>query len=287
MAKAKAKFRFDRTLSTDSLRMVVFDKMERTAAMKLAGDILVHHGKEVTRNIKEELSRQWSPGANKSRRFPSLRTGRLRESIGYHVWRDDNSVSLQSGVMVQVPLRRGELPPSIWARFHEYGKEVQMKDPKKPFFYIPRQGSPAMMPNGQIDFSWLPGRRLRERLKALGKQTGLRYFYFPAPISKSAQKRTIYIMALRRRNGKMETAVKPIPIATGVRSFKIPERPFMRPAWSDMYNSDGTGRLNKDLRSNLDDVLQIIRGGLRGWKLADLENAELYGEVRLRFGKKK
>ena len=43
----------------------------------------------------------------------------------------------------------------------------------------------VMMPNGQIDFSWLPGKRLRERLKAMGKAQGIRYIYFPAPISKT------------------------------------------------------------------------------------------------------
>jgi hypothetical protein len=261
-----------KTLSKEKLVPVFYGDTEKSGIRDLVERLFVHHGKETMRSTQAMLSKQWSPGMNKGRMFPALRTGRLRESIGYHVFRRQDSVHLSNGVMVKVPLRRGELPPSIWARFHEYGKTVEMKDPKKPYFYIPRTGSPAMLPNGQIDFSWLPGKQLKQRLKAMGKRLNARAFYFPFPISKSAPKRTIYIGAVRRDGGKLKWVMKPVPIATGVRKFNIPSRPFLRPAWNEMYNKQKTGRLNKDFKRTGAEINAILRGKLRGNTTADYDN---------------
>lgn len=235
--------------------------------------LLAHHGKETAQSIKTRVSRQWRPGISALRPFPAMRTGRLRESVGYVVSRNRDTTTLATGLMVKVPLRKGQLPPTIWGTFLEYGKTITIKDPQRPFFYVPTRNSPAQMADGSIDPSWLPGKRLREKLKQVGRNVGARAFYFPYPESKSASKRTIYIAAIRWRDGKANYVIKPTAIAIGLRKFTIPMRPFLRPAWREAYNDKGTGRLNRDMVKTVDQISKVIMGGIRGRSLEDYENS--------------
>lgn len=243
--------------------------------------ILVRNGKEVVEEIRTRLSRQWSPNPDPGRQFPLARSNRLNRSIGYVLYKQDNALVLASGIMVKVPLKKRQLPPTIWGIFQEYGKTVQTKNPAKPFFYIPATGSPALLPSGEVDESWLPGKSLREKLKAVGRSLGARAYYFPVPESKNAQKRNIFIAAMNFSGGKGSYVMPPTLLATGVRKFTIPARPFLRPSWRNMFNEKGTGRLNRDLNASTEEISDMLMSGLRTKSLADLERSTNTVSIRI------
>ena len=281
--KNKGTTQYVQTLSKQKVAGYQLGGLERSYLDDLIGRLLIHHGQETQRMTREFLSRRWSPGLSAMRPFPAMRSGRLSDSIGYLVRRNGSgSTSLFSGILIKTDLARGQLPPSIWGRFHEYGHVVRMNNPSKPFFYVPTPGSPAMGSDGQIDRSWLPGMALREKLKRIGANVGARAFYFPMPKSLSAKKRVIMIAAIRWRNGKAEYVINPTPIAVGLREFTIPSRPYLRPAWDRMYNTRGDGRLNKDAALTAQEIEWIIRGGLRGNDLADYEKVLLTTVINLK-----
>ncbi len=260
-----------------------FTGSDRTHMDTLIGQLLTHRGKETEIAIKTRLSRNWSPGISSTRPFPALRAGRLQQSIGYMVFQRGGATVMASGIMVKVPLAHGQLPPTIWGRFQEYGHVVKMSNPAKPFFYIPIPTGPAVGPEGQIDKSWMPGIALREKLKTVGRNVGARAFYFPSPISKSAAKRVIFIAAIRWEHGKAKFVIPPTPIAVGVRQFRIPQRPYLRPAWDQLYNSRGTGTLNKDIKLTSQELGWVLKGGLRGNTLAEYEDAVIQVVVQVKL----
>lgn len=260
------------------------DKSAAPHMRKLVYDIMSEHGKQTERDIRTTLSRQFSPRQSWKRPFPTRRTGRLQASIGHSLRKSDASVSLATGILRRVPLEnKKDLPPQIYARFLEYGRLVRMKNPRRPFFYIPIPGSPAMSNDGVMDRKWLPGPALINKLKVIGRRVGARAFYFPSPVSLSARTRMIFITARRwnKSKGADDIVIQPTPIAVGVREFRIQERPYLRPAWHRLWNEKGTGEVNKTLAMGADELAFVLKGGLKNNPLAHFESLVVQFNIEL------
>lgn len=214
------------------------------------------HGliKRSAEGVRENLGRRWTPRMNKGRKYPYKRTGRLQASIGSYVGKRKGGTRrgfvVGFGHTKKVP---SEFPwdkqPSEYGPILEWGGTIRAKGGSMPFFNIPHIGGPAVDPRtGKINRGWLPGKRLRGRVRSMGKVLGGTGWYFPVPAELSASSRSMYVTVFRsgQLGGRKQYLFGPEKIAHQVRSFKIPPRPFLRPQareLQDMYEAMSVGYL--------------------------------------------